>query len=189
MSRKFWEKAKKSILTGGKGYPCNTHYSLIRLRQWPPITPISHLFGCANDIYNTLHSKNHEKARQKQPINPSSEKLFGVIVSICTLLRDPSQTLSFLTDSYTCKFRIKNLKKGPRNKIDNYLKPWKAVPVVTLVNLAPKTIVNVASTILEIPKTTWFWVISKKLFSSATQIVPALQPAITGWFKLAVIDH
>ena len=41
---KFWEIARKSILTRREGcaiYPYNTHHSLIRARQWPPITPIT----------------------------------------------------------------------------------------------------------------------------------------------------
>ena len=42
--KKFLKIAKKSIWRRGERctiYPYNTHYSLIRACQWPPITPIS----------------------------------------------------------------------------------------------------------------------------------------------------
>ena len=53
----FQKLGKKVDFKEGKGAPF-TH-----------ITPITPLFGRANDTYDTQHSKNHEKARQKQPIN------------------------------------------------------------------------------------------------------------------------
>ena len=51
--------------------------------------------GCTIYPYNTHNSKNHEKARQKQPITPIIPKVVDVIVTLsCTVILMDNKSLS-----------------------------------------------------------------------------------------------